>query len=175
MGSVRDASSERRAATSEEMRALAHPLRLRIIRLTNERALTNKQLAVQLGRDPGTVLYHVRVLVDAGFLAVQEVRTGARGARERPYLSTGKSWRISLAGQDSLKEGAAAVLAAFTDELTDAGEYAVLDYTRVALRLRLDRRAALQGALEKLIDSFVDEQDQDGEPLALLYMLHRSE
>src|SRR5688572_14187439 len=83
---------ERRAATVREARALAHPLRLRILRLCAQRALTNKQLADRLDREPGTVLYHVRLLVEAGLLHQEGVRTGDSGALEKPYRSTGQSW-----------------------------------------------------------------------------------
>src|SRR5688572_29994788 len=58
----------RRDATVREAKAMAHPLRLRIMRLCGEQELTNKQLADRLNRDPGTVLYHVRLLADAGLL-----------------------------------------------------------------------------------------------------------
>ena len=50
----------RRPATPDEARALAHPDRLRIIRLTYDAALTNKELAERLGRNPGTTLCHLR-------------------------------------------------------------------------------------------------------------------
>ena len=47
----------RRPATAAEAKALAHPLRMRILRLCLDRSLTNKQLAEWLGKDPGTVLH----------------------------------------------------------------------------------------------------------------------
>ena len=72
------------------MRTLGHPLRLRILRLTLDHPMTNKELARRLRRDPGTVLHHVKRLVDGGFLAADPVRTGKRGAIERPYRATGK-------------------------------------------------------------------------------------
>ncbi|HEY3478086.1 MAG TPA: winged helix-turn-helix domain-containing protein, partial [Streptomyces sp.] len=80
---------KRRPATEAEAAALASGIRLRIIRLTFSEALTNKELAQRLGRDPATTLHHVRKLVETGFLAAQPPRRGARGAKEIPYLSTG--------------------------------------------------------------------------------------
>src|SRR5919201_57526 len=59
----------RRGATAEEAKAMGHPMRLRILRLCLDQELTNKQLAERLGKDPGTLLHHVRILVNAGFLA----------------------------------------------------------------------------------------------------------
>src|SRR5215213_1417866 len=86
----------RRPPTAAEAKALAHPLRMRILRLCLDQALTNKQLAEWLGKDPGTVLHHVRTLVKSGFLAPDEVRQGTKGALEKPYRATGKSWTLSL-------------------------------------------------------------------------------
>jgi DNA-binding transcriptional ArsR family regulator len=83
---------QRREATPEEFKALAHPLRLRILRLCLHDSLTNKQIADQLGKDPATVLHHVRLLVDTGFLAAETPRPGARGA-----LSTDSSQDFPVA------------------------------------------------------------------------------
>src|SRR5882757_11405167 len=88
-------SSPHRPASRAEAAALASPVRLRIIRLTYRRALTNKEIARRLGKDPATTLYHVRKLVAAGFLAAQPERTGPRGSKEIPYRSTGLSWRLN--------------------------------------------------------------------------------
>src|SRR5207237_3866845 len=82
---------KRRAATPAEAKALANPLRLRILRLCRDRPMTNKELAERLDKDPGTVLHHVRTLVDTGFLAAEPVRAGSTGALEKPYKATGQS------------------------------------------------------------------------------------
>ncbi len=79
-----DGQVQRREATVREAKALAHPLRLRILRLCWQQELTNKQLADRLDRDPGTVLYHVRQLTEAGLLEPAPVRTGDTGALEKP-------------------------------------------------------------------------------------------
>ena len=86
---------ERRPATDEEARALASSLRLRILRICLGEGRTNKEIAGILGRDPASVLHHIRTLVRTGFLEPQEARRGARGAREIPYLATRKSWQLS--------------------------------------------------------------------------------
>ena len=86
----------RRPATDAEAKALASGIRLRIIRLCLDRALTNKEIAERLDANPATVLHHVRTLVATGFLVPQEERRGPRGTREVPYLSTTKSWQLSL-------------------------------------------------------------------------------
>src|SRR4029453_10106582 len=86
----------RRPATAAEAKALSHPLRMRILRLCLDQALTNKELAEWLDKDPGTVLHHVRTLVKTGFLIPDEVRQGAQGGVEKPYRATHRSWNLSL-------------------------------------------------------------------------------
>ncbi len=87
---------ERRPATEAEARALASVTRLRILRLCLSDALTNKEIAARLGRNPATVLHHVRTLVDTGFLVADPARRGTRGSREVPYRATGKSWLMDV-------------------------------------------------------------------------------
>ena len=87
------------ASTRSASRALSSPLRMRILRLCRFDARTNKELADLLGVNPGTTLHHVRMLVDAGFLEAQPERSGAQGAREVPYLATGRSWNASMDDQ----------------------------------------------------------------------------
>lgn len=91
-----DAESQARA------RALSSPLRLRVLRLCAFEARTNKELAELLDVNPGTMLHHVRTLVSTGFLAAEEERSGAQGAREIPYRATGLSWRTPIAGQSAV-------------------------------------------------------------------------
>ncbi|WP_073385438.1 ArsR/SmtB family transcription factor [Jatrophihabitans endophyticus] len=92
----------RRPATDEELRVLASTLRLRVLRICLHEPHTNKEVAEALGKDPATVLHHVRRLVDTGFLTAQPARRGTRGAREIPYLATGKSWRLDFPPTDRL-------------------------------------------------------------------------
>ena len=111
-------TSPRRPATDEEARVMASAIRLRILRLCLDGALTNKEIAARLGRDPATVLYHVRRLVDTGFLVAEPVRRGVRGSREVPYRATGKSWVLDVVDEKAKKAGTAAMFEAF---LADVG------------------------------------------------------
>lgn len=157
----------RRPATDEEARALASSLRLRILRLTFDEALTNKELAQRLGRDPATVLHHVRTLVETGFLAALPVRRGPRGARERPYRATGKSWTVDISEPARLHATESAMVEAFLAEIADvpAGE---LDLTRLALRVSPAERAELQARLLALCQEYVERQPgTDAESWAL--------
>lgn len=123
---------QRRIATPEEAAALASAVRLRIIRLTFQHALTNQEIAARLDKDPSTTLHHVRKLVATGFLEAQPARTGNRGAKEIPYLSTGLSWRLDeVARPLAVKE---AMLQAFLGEVADIGPDE-LDQTRLVVKI----------------------------------------
>jgi len=166
---------ERRPATVKEVKALSHPLRLRILRLCGYRELTNKQLADRLDRDPGTVLYHVRQLVEAGLLEPAEVRTGETGALEKPYRSTGLSWWLDGPLNESEQEIKLAPLQVFHSELNEAGPDSVQTYERFMLHLspteldELDRR--ILAVLDEYIESDVERLDRPA--LGGIFLMHR--
>lgn len=167
------ASPTRRAATLEEARALAHPLRLRILRLCLEEALTNRELASRLDLHPATVLHHVRTLVSTGFLVEEPSRPGPRGTTEKPYRATGKSWRLEVT--DAAEEAAVrrAVLDAVAAEVDEAGPDAVLSSARMAMRLTPGQIEDLKDRIQAIIDEYALVQEPGGEPVAMLILLHR--
>lgn len=163
-----------RDATVEELKALAHPLRWRVLRLCWDRALTNKELSDRLDVAPATVLRHVRALVKAGFLAADPVRSGARGALERPYRATGRTWRLGLvdvAGEGLAQRVDLAMLAAHRAEVLEAGPDANRETARGVLRLGAASQAELNTRLLELVTEFAGRDEPDGEPLSYLWSL----
>ena len=77
-------SLEVTAGQQEQLRALAHPVRVRILSLLTGHAMSSAELARELGMKHAAVSYHVRQLDRAGFLEVAETRT-VRGGHERRY------------------------------------------------------------------------------------------
>jgi DNA-binding MarR family transcriptional regulator len=148
---------ERRPATDEEARALASALRLRILRICLGEAHTNKEIAATLGRDPASILHHIRTLVRTGFLEPQEERRGARGAREIPYLATRKSWRLSTPAMDR------SMLDAFVEEvaLVPADQ---VDLARLGLRLSDADMAEFRASLNKVLEDFASRPDDPAAP-----------
>jgi DNA-binding CsgD family transcriptional regulator len=144
--------AERRQATDEEARALASALRLRILRICLSDGRTNQEIAQILGRDPASILHHIRTLVRTGFLEAQEERRGARGAREIPYLATRKSWRLSTPAGDR------AMLDTFLEEvaLVPAAD---LDMSRLGLRLSAADWAEFRERLGGLLEEFAARPD----------------
>ncbi|MBB3678303.1 ArsR/SmtB family transcription factor [Modestobacter versicolor] len=161
---------ERRPATDAEARALASAVRLRILRLCLDEPLTNKELAARLGRNPATVLHHVRTLVETGFLVAEEARRGARGAREVPYRATGKSWLMDGAGGPAA--GRDPSLAAFLEEVAAVGEHR-LESNRLGLRLSAAEKAELGRRLHEVLDEFARRPaDPDGEKWSVYLGMH---
>jgi predicted ArsR family transcriptional regulator len=171
-------SVERRPATPAEAKALSHPLRQRIIRLCSLGEWTNQQLAAELDRDPATILYHVRKLVEAGFLAPAEVRTGASGALEKPYRSTGRSWQLDVE-PDHGGDASFAMLDAVREELAAAGPGALQASSRFVVRLPDEELQAWLRDLQAQIDALVERSRElatDGvqhPPHAALVVVHR--
>lgn len=59
---------------TEQLRALADDVRLRIVALLRERAATTTELAEQVGLAKGTVAHHLKVLESAGLVKVVRTR-----------------------------------------------------------------------------------------------------
>lgn len=149
--------SERRPATDEEAKALASSLRLRILRICVSEGRTNKEIAETLGRDPASILHHIRTLVRTGFLEPREERRGTRGAREIPYLATRKSWRLSTPAMDR------SMLDTFLEEvaLVPAAE---VDTSRLGLRLPPGDMDEFRAQLRSLLDDFAARPDDPTAP-----------
>lgn len=146
-------------------RALASPLRLRILRFCLYESRTNREIANEFGLNPGTSLHHVRTLVENDFLAPDEARTGRRGAREIPYRATGRSWSTRIEGQGSL------MVRTFLEEIEGLDlddEFMV----RMGFKLTPARREELQHKLVDLILEYHHAPDEDGELSGLFLSVH---
>jgi predicted ArsR family transcriptional regulator len=160
----------RRPATDAEARALASAVRLRILRLCLDEALTNREIAGRLDRNPASVLHHVRTLVDTGFLAAEPERRGTRGAREVPYRATGKSWLMDV--DDRPAPAGDPLLAAFLEEVAGVGEDR-LSSTRLGLRLSPAELSEFRERVHALLDEFARRPvDPAGEKWSVYLGMH---
>src|SRR3954469_14150284 len=82
------------APSVAEMRALAHPLRLRILELFAEAPRTTKQVAELLGQPPTRLYHHVAALERAGLLVLKETQQN-RGAVEKWYAGVAKQYQAT--------------------------------------------------------------------------------
>jgi DNA-binding transcriptional ArsR family regulator len=164
----------RRRATEAEARALASTLRLRILRLCLDDEMTNKEIAHRLGRNPGSVLHHVRRLVDTGFLVALPERQGSRGSREIPYRATGKSWELTglkelLPGLPSPSE---VMLQTFLEELAEAGGE-MGDASRLALTLTAGHFQEFTERIGVILDEFAARpHDPGGTRWSVFFAIH---
>src|SRR5256714_661853 len=151
----------------EQLKALGHPLRLRALEMLGEDPgwrLTNRELALKLGVDPGHLHFHVKMLLKAGLI---ERADGGQG-REKPYRAVAKTIRVApelLAGG-----GASDMQAAMIDEVQrEYAAYAPAGEFRAA---QLTLKMALPKALEYILEclnSARESEDPEAETIVLTF------
>src|SRR5215467_14634391 len=127
-------------------KALAHPLRARILQRLGERVASPGDLAVELGAPLGVVSYHVRMLRD--YECVELVRTEPRrGALQHFYRATARpqldesQWRTLPSGLR--RELSGETIKDLMDDLGQAADAGMLDDPEVVVTrtpLELDER-----------------------------------
>jgi DNA-binding transcriptional ArsR family regulator len=86
-----------RVSSPDQFKALAHPMRHRLLFALGERPATVSQLAAALGSHKGNIAHHLKVLCEAGLVrpaGTQQVR----GGTERYYERRARA--LSFAGED---------------------------------------------------------------------------
>ncbi|MCG8918022.1 winged helix-turn-helix domain-containing protein [Actinokineospora sp. PR83] len=149
------------------MQVLGSAVRLRILRLTHQRPLTNKEIAQRIDRDPATTLHHVRRLHAAGFLEALPERRGTRGAKEIPYRSTELSWQLRLPREDV--GVAEAMLQAYLGEVTEVG-IASVDQSRLVVQVDAETRAELAVRVGELLEEFARRTPRPGAERTAVYV-----
>jgi DNA-binding transcriptional ArsR family regulator len=112
-----------------QLKAVADPIRTRILHILAEREATNQQLASALDEPQAKVLHHVRVLLDAGLIRLvdQRIRGGnvekyyratARlyGFRPDPGDAAAFSGAVAVSGMESIAQELGASLKAWPDQ-----------------------------------------------------------
>ncbi len=138
-------------------RALASVLRMRILRLCLDDAMTNQEIAARLKKNPATTYHHVRLLAERGFLAAQPERRGARGAREIPYRATRASWHapMPVGQQDRL------LIETFLEEVAEA-DPTMTTTGRLGMRLGPQGQAELKRRLGELMEELAARPPEPG-------------
>ncbi len=71
-----------------QFKALGHPLRQQIIQVLDQGSANLTELGERIGSNPATILHHVRLLVDAGFVRVkEEVKIGSIASKRYELVS----------------------------------------------------------------------------------------
>jgi DNA-binding transcriptional ArsR family regulator len=154
---------------AEQLKALGHPLRLRVLEMLGgegEEPLTNRELANRLGVDPGHLHFHVKMLVRAGLI---ERAQGGKG-REKPYRAVATTVRVAPQLLGSRLTGD--LQAAMLEEVQQAFEAREKGQFRSA---QVNARVTPEQALE-LITDLVEKarvmEDAAVEPLIVTAFLH---
>ena len=141
-------------------------MRIRILRMCLDEPLTNAQIAARLGRDPASLLHHVRTLTATGFLEAMPPEKGLRGARTVPYRATRKSW--TLEGHGATRP----MVDAFLESAAELGDQD-LDISRLGLRLDEAGHAELVRRLDDVLQDFAArDPDPTGEPWSVFLAVH---
>lgn len=77
----------------EQVRAVADPLRLRILEVFSQKPMTTKQVATSLGEKPTRLYHHVEILERAGLIMLIETRKN-RGTIEKYYSALALEFTI---------------------------------------------------------------------------------
>ena len=128
------------------LRAVSHPIRIRLLAMLDEEAASPVILAAKLKQPLGTVAYHVRTLYDLGLLKLVSTRQ-RRGATEHYYRATGPpaSSREAWEGLDGISKQRllTALIAKATDYATRSAAAGGFDAAEAHIStdaLKLDRQ-----------------------------------
>ncbi len=156
----------------EQLKALGHPLRVRVLEMLGGEGeedwqLTNRELAQRLDVDPGHLHFHVRMLMKAGLIEL----ASEGGGREKPYRAVAKVFRVA---PELLAAGGARDLqAAMIDQIQRA--HALYSSEGRFRGAQLELRIPLERALE-LMTAFLqaarDVEDDQAEQVVLTMFAH---
>ena len=157
----------------EQLKALGHPLRVRVLEMLggegdSDWQLTNRELAQRLGVDPGHLHFHVRMLLRAGLI---ELADSESKGREKPYRAVAKVFRVA---PELLAAGGARDLqAAMIDQVQRAhASYSGEGRFRGAqleLKLPLERALELMSAF---LEAARDVEDENADQIVLTMFAH---
>ena len=147
-------------------RALADPLRVRLLELVSGRAQSAKELAAAVRLPADRLYHHLGQLVDAGLLTIAEYRALPGGKVERIYGPA----RTEPPGDDATPEETARFVGAMLEatrvevdaacEARAGGARRKIAVTRATVRLSTDGLAALQAALAQALAEASGRRDE---------------
>jgi DNA-binding transcriptional ArsR family regulator len=156
-------------------KALADPLRIRLVEWLMERPQSARELAGCAGLPADRLYYHLGQLEQAGLIEVTEYRRLARGKAERVYAPAEAEPPDDASPQETaaflgsvLEATALDITAAF--QAKQAGRRREVDVTRAALRLTDEALAELRGHLTQIAARFA-EPDAEGTWTRLVLVL----
>jgi len=138
-----------RVATPAQFKAMAHPLRQRLLFALIHPA-TISQLATAMGSQKGNIAHHLKVLTEAGMVRMVATRT-VRGGTERYYQRTAR--RYDLGAKQAMAH-LPLLVRAVADELADAAPEPYLVLRNI--RLTAEQVSQLSDQLTRLSEELTD-------------------
>jgi DNA-binding transcriptional ArsR family regulator len=142
------------------VKAMSHPLRVRILAMLDERKASPNQLAGWLGASLGTVAYHVRTLEQLGLIELVD-ETRVRGAVEHHYRArarpnvTAEGWAQAPPIAKQAAVGSSLdVIAEYARQSAASGGFDRADAQLRRTLVKLDAKGftALSKAVDKLLE-----------------------
>ncbi|GLV60073.1 hypothetical protein KDH_68960 [Dictyobacter sp. S3.2.2.5] len=169
--------------TPEQVRALAHPMRQRIVNLLTDAPYTNKQMATRFEVTPPRLYFHVRELLTAGLIEIVSEQPKG-GVIEKYYRAVARVIRLgSQTGAAANAEGLTAkTLEVVRQEFMQANRHfdyhlPQLSFAYEPIRVSTERLERIQNHLDALREEIYQAM-QDPERasrehfVALAYLLH---
>jgi DNA-binding transcriptional ArsR family regulator len=156
------------------VRAIGHPLRLRLLTIFNERVASPSDLAAELGEPIGNVSYHTRILARLGCVELVKTKQ-VRGAVEHYYRAVVRpvfsddDW--AQLPQSIRKSLAGAVLTEIADDMAASANAGGFDRDEVHLSrttVTLDEQGwqDLNEALQEVVDRALEIQAESSARLS---------
>lgn len=154
----------------EQLKALGHPLRLRVLELLgeNDEQLTNRELAQRLEVDPGHLHFHVRTLLKAGLIR----RVDGGHGREKPYRAVAHTIRVApelLSSPSATSDVHEAILDEVTAGWAKYGPQGRFRSAQVTVRIAPERVRELWNIVSEKVDEL---EDASEEPLVITMVSH---
>jgi len=156
------------------VKAMSHPLRVRILAMLDERKASPNQLAGWLGASLGTVAYHVRTLEQLGLIELVD-ETRVRGAVEHHYRARARpvvsadGWAAAPPIAKQAAVGSSLdVIAEYARQSAASGGFDREDAQLRRQLVKLDARgfAALSKAVDKLFEQIGKIEDAAADRIA---------
>ncbi|HZB23852.1 MAG TPA: winged helix-turn-helix transcriptional regulator [Gaiellaceae bacterium] len=154
----------------EQLKALGHPLRLRVLELLgeNDEELTNRELAQRLEIDPGHLHFHVRTLLKAGLIQ----RSHGGHGREKPYRAVAHTIRVApelLSATGATNDVHEAILQQVQEGWAKFGSQGRFRSAQMTVRMDPDRVRELWAMLADKADEL---EDESLEPIVITMVSH---
>ena len=156
----------------DQLKALGHPLRLRVLEMLGEeagQAFTNRELAGRIGIDPGHLHFHVRMLLKAGLIRLAEENGGRR---EKPYRAVARNITVApelLSANPVISDVHSSLLEEVQRGLalySQTGRFRIISDS---VRIDPDR---LSDLIDQAVNEAQSEYDPEREPIVLTVFMH---